>query len=621
MYGKALARSTRRVLPTLVITALVAPSAFSGGVAHAVEDSRFRPAVVSTGGVVSSISRQASEAAIGVLDEGGNAVDAAIAAAFSVGVARPETCGIGGGGFLVYRSAAGAVDTLDFREVAPLLVEEETFESPGMHNKKGNPASPFTATGNGHRVVGVPGFVAGLATARDKYGTKPLNDLIAPAERLARDGVEVTFDLATEIFLNQQRLGLYDETANIYLVGGASPYPPGATLVQTDYADTLARIMTRGPSEFYTGLTAQLIAADMEAAEADGRTSPRLNAAYPSGANDFGLMRPPDLAAYQPIWRSALQTRYRGHQVFTVPPPGGGLAVVEMLNVLEGFDLAGMGQLTVDHIHTTAETQKLVKADTDYYGGDPAYEDVPTEILASRKYARMRRAALNLEIAAEYGPGDVGGSSPPQGRGHHGGNKTQSTTHVSVIDTWGNAVALTCSLGFHFGSAVVAKGTGFLLNNQMYDFDRVEEDEPGSVNNDPAAGKRPASNQSPTIVVSKGKPILVTGAAGGEAIPMGALHQVINVVDFKVDIARAVDAPRWDYTAIYTDDEGALGIEAPRVPEPVLQELEQVKKHRLSRKEAYHWIPIVQNAGIELSTGTKLASPDPRKEGTAMGQR
>ncbi len=417
---KALAAATTMLLMLLIVSG-----------AGAVEGSRYEEAVRSGGGVISSESTAASEAGLQVLDEGGNAMDAAVTTTFALGVARPQSCGIGGGGFLIYRSADGETAALDFRETAPAAVTPETFAGQGLHK-----------TFTGHTTVGVPGTVAGMQAALDSYGTISLADAIAPAERLAREGFEVPDSLSEEMGNHTSRLRLFPATREQFLVGGDEPYPEGSVLVQPDLAGSLALIAQEGPNAFYEGEIADLIVEDMQKES--------------SFEGDEGLMTEEDLANYRAVWREPLVGNYRGGEVLAVPPPtSGGIAVIEMLNILEGFDLAAEGQSSAEALHLLAEAQKLAFADRDARVADPDFVDVPTEELTDEAYAESRRSEIDTEKVSSYEPGDLGEADTSSGEDTGG-----STTHVSVIDDAGNAVALTCTIEQTFGSAVVAPGTG-----------------------------------------------------------------------------------------------------------------------------------------------------------------
>jgi gamma-glutamyltranspeptidase / glutathione hydrolase len=543
----------------LVVVFAIASSQASG-----LEGSKFREALRSDGGVVASESPEASRIGLEVLDDGGNAVDAAVAATFALGVARPQSCGIGGGGFMVYRGADGEAAALDFREAAPEAIEPDAFAGSGIY-----------AAFSGHKTVGVPGTVAGMQEALDAYGSLTLPEAIAPAEQLARDGFEVSEPLSKEMGNNAERLRLFPEAAQQFLVGGEESYESGSTLTQPQLADTLALISREGPNAFYQGAIADRIVADMQDA-----------GDYPG---DEALLTEEDLAAYRAVWREPLTGVYRGTEIVAMPPPtSGGVAIIEMLNILEGYDLKAKGQSSADALHQIVEAQKLAFADREAYVADPDFVDVPTERLTDKSYAEDRRAEMDAEKAGSYGPGDTGE------------NPESSTTHLSIIDAAGNAVSLTCTIEQPFGSAVVAPGTGFLLNNELTDFSG-----PGTPN-EPEPGKRPRSSISPTIVVEDGEPILVVGGAGGARIIMGTLFAIINTVDYGLDPARAVDAERLDQ-----QPEAKMALEDGRVSPTVQGELKG-RGHKIDRKGEYDDRPRIQAAGIDRETGERLAATDPR---------
>ena len=558
------------LLAANLVVALLAPSG------QAANGTRYRPPATGTKGAVATVHPLAAEAAIEILEAGGNAIDAAVAGVFAVGVVRPSMCGIGGGGFLVYRGAEGAVGSLDFREKAPSRYSY-TEGSPSF--------------GTGHGVVGVPGTVAGMTAALRRFGTMSLARVVAPAEKLARDGFPVSPELSQDMATNAERLQGFPESASIYLIEGKLPYPPGVTLVQADYADSLRLIAREGRSGFYRGRIAKLIAAEMKRS-GDSRMSPE------------------DLAAYRAIWRRPIVGTYRGHRVIAMPPPtSGGVALVEMLNILEGFDLATAGQSSTDHLHYLAEVQKIAWEDRNAYLGDPDFVDVPTRWLTSKSYAITRRREIERDVAKRYEPGKRPGgaaalsySDDPSPSSH--------TTHVSVIDKQGNAVAVTCTIEQVFGSAVVAPGTGFLLNNELTDFD-ARSGHP----NEPAPGKRPRSSMTPAIVVRDGRPLLAVGGAGGPCIIMGVLQTIVNMVDFDLDVASAIDAERMDAKCFFED----MGLEDTRVLPSVQAELEQ-RGHTVQRQGEYFITPIVQGVAYDAKTGETQAFSDPRSEWGSAAQ-
>ena len=570
-----------RALAATTLTLLLL--AVTVGDALALEGSQYRNAVRSGGGVVASESPAAAEAGLDVLDEGGNAMDAAVATTFALGVARPQSCGIGGGGFLVYRGANGETAALDFRETAPAAVTPETFAGQGLYK-----------TFTGHTTVGVPGTVAGMQAALESYGTIDLADAIVPAERLAREGFEVPKSLSEEMGNHLSRLRLYPQTATQFLVGGEEPYPEGSVLIQPDLANTLSLISKEGPDAFYEGDIADRVVEEMQK-----------ESGY---EGDEGLITREDLASYRAVWREPLDGDYRGRELLAMPPPtSGGIAVIEMLNILEGFDLASEGQSSGDALHLLAEAQKLTFADRNEYVADPDFADVPSAELTDKDYAESRRGEIDPEKAASYTPGNLQEAGGSSGEDE---NTEGSTTHVSVIDAAGNAVALTCTIEQTFGSAVVAEGAGFLLNNELTDFTA-----PGTAN-EPEPGKRPRSSISPTIVVEDGEPVLVVGGAGGAQIIMGSLLAVVNTVDYGLDPAAAIDAERID------EQSGtSMTIEQGRVLPQAQAELIS-RGHEFQRREGeYAELPRVQAAGIDPETGERLAATDPRSgESASVGQ-
>lgn len=574
----------RVIVGALTAASLVGSFGWVLPTASATEGSLYREAVSSDGGVVASVSRQAGRAGVRILDRGGNAVDAAVATTLAVGVTRPDLCGIGGGGFLAYRSARGDVATLDFREEAPAEITPDAYQGAGIYRS-------FT----GHKTVGAPGTVAGMAKAVRRFGTMPLSKLIRPARRLAANGVVVTEDLSASMAANSERLRLFPASARIYLVEGTAPYPPGSTLVQKGYARSLRLIERRGPRAFYRGRIARLIVRDMK--ENAGR--------YPG---DDGLVRRGDLGRYEAKWRKPLSASYRGHRIVAVgPPTSGGLVAVEMFNILKNFDVPSFEPFGADRLHYTAEAQKIAWADRDAYVADPDHADVPTRLLASEEYAAERAEEIERDQAKGYEPAErPGRSTPPPGPDQPGAHHT---THVSVVDGDGNAVSVTCTVEFLFGSAVVAPGAGFILNNQLTDFSA-----PGTAN-EPEPGKRPRSSTTQLIVTRRGRPVAVLGGAGGPRIPMGVIMTGQNVMDFGLDLAHAIDAERLNEPVCCR-----MSLEDLRVSAETQVELER-RGHQIVREGEYGATPIVQAAGVDPVTGRKEAVSDPRGEWGSKGQR
>jgi gamma-glutamyltranspeptidase/glutathione hydrolase len=562
------------------ITALVATTALTGAIAApaaASEGTRYREPLRGTLGVIATESPAATVIGTAILDAGGNAIDAAIATIFALNVARPQSCGIGGGGFLVYRSADGSeVATLDFREEAPSAFTPTTLQVNGINQGF-----------SGHLVVGVPGTVSGMAMASERYGSMAWAELISPAAALAATGFSVPQSLTEQMGIAAARLRLFPASAAQFLVGGVTPYPPGSTLVQPDLAATLNSLAELGPDAFYTGPIAQQIVDEME----------QYAGAYPG---DDGVLVAEDLAAYTAVWREPLQGTYRDHEIIAMPPPtSGGVALLEILNLLEGFDLAAAGPASADHIHLVAEAQKMAWADRGAYLADPDFVDVPTALLTSKAYADSRRGEIDLSTAKSYPPGDVGTPAGPDGEDY---NPNGNTTHLSVIDQWGNAVALTCTIEQGFGSGVTVTGAGFLLNNELTDFSGQ------GTANEPDAGKRPRSSISPTIVVKDGIPVLAVGGAGGATIIMGSVHATINTIDFGMDPGQAVDAERWD-----SNSNPRLSLENVRVS--LLDQLSLAQRgHVITAQGEYNLVPRVQAVGIDPETGERIGTSDSRTD-------
>jgi gamma-glutamyltranspeptidase / glutathione hydrolase len=563
------------------------PASFRAG--YGASGSRYQPALVARYGAVASASADASAAGISVLAAGGNAVDAAVATVFAVGVSAQESCGIGGGGFLLYRGADGTAAVLDFRETAPAGLPPD-FET-----------APRRFRGTGHQVVGVPGTVAGMAEVSQRFGTKPFRELVRPAIALAERGLRFTPSQVKVLAGERERLNLYDAARALYLDNGAvpAPFPVGHERSQADLARTLRVLGEQGPQALYRGAIAGAIIAEMDRS----RTG-----AVPEG--ERGVMTADDLASYRPVWREPLQGSYRGRTILAVPPPtAGGVIVLEVLNLLEGFPIGRDGAFrhsSASHLHVLAEAKKVAVADRNAYVADPAFVDVPTDRLVGKEYADRRRTDIDRNTAKDHPPGQFPGLTPrPPGGGARPG---ASTHHVSVVDAAGNAVAVTCSNEQRYGSAIVVPGTGVLLNNQLTDFD-----EPGSAN-EARAGKRPRSNMSPVIVVDDGRPALVLGAPGGPRIPMGVATVISNIIDFDMDPALAVDVARLDAEKCCT-----VELEQSRVPAAERQELIR-RGHTIVDRKQYHpqFTPLVQLTGIRPD-GLRFAVSDPRYDRGAAG--
>ena len=473
----------------------------------------FHP-VVAEHGMVATDHRLASEAGLRMLRQGGNAVDAAVAIGFALAVVLPSAGNLGGGGFMVIHEAASGRDiAVDFREMAPAAARADMYlDAQGAVVPQ---RSLYT-----HLAVGVPGTVAGLAHALARHGTLPLPVVMAPAIRLARQGFPVSADLARMLEAQRERLGAWPAARAIFFRAGR-PLAAGERLVQKDLARSLALIARQGPRAFYQGDIGRRIAAEM--------------------AHRGGLITLADLGRYRVVERAPVVGSYRGYQIVSMPPPSsGGTHIVQMLNLLERFPLAEYGAGSARTLHLQAEAMKLAYADRAEWLGDPDFGRVPVAGLTSRAYADQLARGIDPDRArpaAEIRPGR------PQAY------ESEQTTHYSVADRHGNAVATTYTLNLAFGSGIVAAGTGILLNNEMDDFVA----KPGVPNafglvggaaNAIAPGKRPLSSMSPTIVLKDGRPWLVTGSPGGSHIITATLQTLIDSIDFVMNPAEAAAAPR-----------------------------------------------------------------------------
>jgi len=462
-------------------------------------------------GMVVSQNDLASRAGWQVMEHGGNAVDAAIATAFALSVTHPTAGNIGGGGFMVFRPASGDPTTFDFREAAPAGSNPEMWLKDGKYD--------FEVHHNSHRSVGVPGTVAGLHMAWKAYGSTPWKDLVMPAVVLARDGFEVTHGLARSLERMIPEFSKFPASLAQFSKNG-QPYQPGDILKQPDLARTLTRIAEQGPDGFYKGETAALIEKEMRAHD--------------------GLITRADLAAYQAKQRAPIRGTYRGYEIIGMPPPSsGGIAVQLMLNMLEGWDLQKNGYGSAQNLHLIAESMRRAFAERARYLGDPDFvSDMPIERLTSKAYAGELRKTVNLSHASKSSPSSFTWTS-----------ESAETTHFSVVDAQRNAVSVTYTLEYGYGSRIVVPGAGFLLNNEMGDFNAGPglTDERGLIGTEPnlaRPGKRMLSSMTPTIVAKDGQLFMVTGSPGGRTIINTVLMTLLDVIDFGMNAQEAVDAGR-----------------------------------------------------------------------------
>jgi gamma-glutamyltranspeptidase/glutathione hydrolase len=470
--------------------------------------------VVAQNGMVVAQEGRAAQIGVDILRNGGNAVDAAVAVGFALAVSYPRAGNIGGGGFMVIHHANGGDTAIDYRETAPKAIDTKSFlDADGNADPQKSRDSALA--------IGVPGTVAGLALAEEKYGSGhfTLADLIAPAIAMARNGIAFSDDRAESLPNEHARLARWPSTAKIFVKADGSALASGDRLVQSDLAQTLETIAQNGPRAFYQGPVADKLAAAVQAAG--------------------GVMTVDDLKSYRAIERAPVHGSYRGYDIVSMPPPSsGGVELVEMLNILEGYDLAHADQAQVFHL--MIEAMKRAYADRALFLGDPDTVAVPMARLISKNYAAAWRATIDPDHATPASEIRAGGNVQPEGR---------NTTHYSVVDKFGNAVSNTYTLNFSYGVGLVADGTGILLNNELDDF-AVKPDAPNAYGligyeaNQPGPGKRPLSSMTPTIVLKDGKPFLVTGSPGGSRIITAVLQIVVDVIDRGMDIASAVSAPR-----------------------------------------------------------------------------
>lgn len=537
-------------------------------------------------GMVTSTDRVASEIGAEILRRGGNAVDAAIATHFALAVVNPEAGNIGGGGFLVAR-IGGESFALDFREKAPGAATRDMYL-----NERGEATD---RSRSGHLASGVPGSVAGMWAAHQRFGTLPWAELVAPAIALA-DGIVMHERLAQSLSDYEQRLSRDAGTAATFLIDGRAPRV-GERFAQPDLAATLRRVAAEGKRGFYEGRTAELIEAEMR-----------------SGG---GIITRADLAAYEAVWRDPVELGYRGHTVVSMPPPSsGGPTLGELLNILEGYDLAGLGYHSAEHVHLFTEAAKLAYADRNSYLADPDFVEQPIQRMISDEYAAERRSAIRSSAAtpsAEVEPG----LGPVPGIALAGASESTSTTHFSVVDRSGNAVAITTTLNSLYGNAITVDGAGILLNNEMDDFTVL----PGAANmfglvqgeaNAIEPGKRMLSSMTPTIVLDpSGRVKLVTGSPGGSTIITTVAQIVSNVVDFGMNLGNATAAPRLHHQ--HLPDE--LLYEVDGLLPPVVARL-RAMGHQVEERSGYSG--DVTSILVEAD-GTIHGTADPRRGGGAVG--
>jgi gamma-glutamyltranspeptidase/glutathione hydrolase len=526
-------------------------------------------------GIVAAQESRAARIGVEILDRGGNAVDAAVAVGFALAVTYPRAGNIGGGGFMVIHLAKTGQDvTIDYRETAPAAATATMFlDTSGEPDPKKSRDSALS--------VGVPGTVAGLALAREKYGSGKLSlaDLIEPAITLARNGVDVVDDIADTLPSAQQRIARWHSSAPVFLNSDGTVLAPGQDLLQPDLAATLHTIARDGPKGFYEGPVAEKLVTAIRKAG--------------------GIMTVDDLKNYRAIERVPLRGTYRGYDIVSMPPPSsGGVHLIEMLNILEGYDLAKLNR--DESLHVMIEAMKRAYADRAVFMGDPDAIKMPVAGLTSKKYATSLRAQIGQRATPSA---EIRAGKPADFEG-------RNTTHFSIIDRDGNAVSNTYTLNFSYGLGLVAEGTGVLLNNELDDF----TSKPGTANayglvgydaNLPGPGKRPLSSMTPTIVLKDGKPFLITGSPGGSRIITAVLQIIVNAIDFHMPIDQAVSAPRlhhqWQPDEVYVE---------PGFAPEVLEALAK-RGHNVVPTPSYS-----STNSIEITPGGYIGAADRRTRGS-----
>ncbi|HEV3468586.1 MAG TPA: gamma-glutamyltransferase [Pyrinomonadaceae bacterium] len=572
-------RSRQLVRFFLALVPLLAPVAPASRAAS-------REPVRARRGMVASTSKIASQVGVDVLRRGGNAVDAAVAVALALAVTYPSAGNLGGGGFMMIRLRDGRATAIDYREMAPAAAHRDVYLDARGELIKGEGSSTL-----GYRASGVPGTVAGMELALKKYGSGRFTwpQLVEPARRLAAEGFTVPHSLARSLRGNSEGLGLYPDSKKIYLNNGRF-HAEGSLWRQPELAQTFARLQRLGPREFYEGRTARLIAEDMR--------------------RNNGLITLEDLKNYVAKEREPLRTTYRGFEVISMPPPSsGGAVLIEMLNILEGFDLRNLGWSSSERYHLTAEAMRRAFADRAEYMGDADFVKVPVAGLIDKGYAERQRRSIRRERAS---------TSEEVRAGRPAGAESEETTHFTVVDAAGNCVSNTYTLNDGYGSKVTIRGTGILMNNEMDDFAA----KPGTPNlygliqgerNAVAPRKRPLSAMTPTFVLRKdGTLWFAVGSPGGPTIINTVLQVITNVIDFDMNIQQAVDAPRIHHQ--WLPDE--IVYEPYGMSADTFRALES-RGHRITPRPRY--MGDAQAVMIEEGTGVRLGASDPRQAGEPVG--
>jgi gamma-glutamyltranspeptidase/glutathione hydrolase len=539
--------------------------------------------------MVASVDAIASRIGADIMRRGGNAVDAAVAVALTLAVTWPEAGNLGGGGFMLLRKADGKEEAIDYRERAPLAAASDMYL-----DASGNVIKDASLVG--YIAIAVPGTVAGLALAHKRHGKLPWADIVEPARKLAADGFVVSEYLARSLRGKQttERMQKFPESWRIFQRNG-KPYEKGERLVQPELAATLARIR-KDPSDFYRGETARRIIADVK--------------------EHGGILTAEDLRQYQPSIRTPVHGTYRGYEIVTMPPPSsGGVALIEMLNMLEPYDVKAMGWHSSQQVHTMVEVMRRAYADRSKYLGDTDFVKVPVAGLTARAYAEQRRKDIDPLRATDSKTVLTGDPLPYQ---------SPQTTHFTIVDRDGNVVANTYTLNESYGSAVTAAGTGVLLNDEMDDF----TSKPGVPNaygliqgeaNAIEPKKRPLSSMTPTIVMKDGKVWFAVGSPGGSTIMNTVLQVIVNIVDFGMNLQQAIDAPRFHHQWL-PDEVAWEAFEFPKDTWDALVNMGHVFKEIPGPTGSRTPGNIGDAHGVMIDAdGSRLGASDPRRGGTAVG--
>jgi gamma-glutamyltranspeptidase/glutathione hydrolase len=550
--------------------------------------------------MVVSVHELASRAGVEIMQAGGNAIDAAVATGFALAVVHPPAGNLGGGGFMLVRMADGKVHFLDYREKAPAAAKADMYLDAQGNVIEG--ASEY-----GYKAIGVPGSVAGMVYAEQKYGKLTLRQVMAPAIRLAREGYALSWDQARD-FEGDKYLGKFAESRRIFQRDG-NFYQPGEMFRQPDLARTLERIAAK-PDDFYHGALARELAAALQ--------------------KGGGLITAEDLSRYEVKEREPVRGTYRGYEIISAPPPSsGGTVLIESLNILEGYDLGKLGDRSAQSIHFTTEAFRRAFFDRAEFMGDPDFSKIPVAQLIDKKYAAAWRESIDADHAsasnqlkrpAIFSELEQYAAAHPQPLENH---ESPHTTHYSVVDAEGNAVAVTTTINDWFGSRVTADGLGFLLNDEMDDFSA----KPGVPNSDGliqgaanaiGPGKRPLSSMTPTIVVRDGKTFLVLGSPGSSKIITTVANVLMGVVEYRMNIQEAVDAPRFHNQWL----PDVLNVERWFSPDTV-EALEKMGHHvqfglRQGSDAGSYWSDA-ECIAIDAKTGERLGASDYRYDGKAVG--